>query len=196
MDWQSLFQQYGYLLLFLILIVEGQPFIILAGFLVSLNYFNYWLVILVGVPAIIIGDFIFHILAFKYGRGLLSKYGRFLFLTPKAIVKMEQFVADHGSKTVFITKFIYGLGRNFLIVTGLSGRPFKTFWKEEVFGSLLSMLLFTFMGYYLGESYLVLETYLKGFGYGLIGLIVFIILLERLGISCFFKKQNNHDQSK
>jgi len=193
MNWLDLFHDYGYLLLFLTLMFEGQPFMLLAGFLVSLHYFNFWLVVLIGIPAIIIGDFIFHSLALKYGRKILNRFGRFLFLTPGVIVKMENFLATHGQETVFITKFIYGMGRNFLIVTGLSGRPFKTFWKEEVFGSALSMVLFTFIGYYLGESYRVLEGYLKGFGYGLIILIIVIILLERLGLGHFFKRSSKHD---
>jgi len=43
MDWPALFITYGYLLLFLILLIEGQPFIIIAGFLVSLGYFDrFW----------------------------------------------------------------------------------------------------------------------------------------------------------
>ena len=169
---------------------------ILAGFLVSLRYFDYWPAVLVGLPAIVIGDFCFHILAFKYGRRFLNKYGRFLFLTPDAMVKMENFLEDHGRKTVFITKFIYGLGRNFLVVTALSGRSFKTFWQAEILGSFVSMALFTFIGYYLGESYRILEEYLKGFGYGLIGLIAIIILLERFGTGHFFKKNNYHNGSK
>jgi len=172
-------------------VLEGQPCMILAGFFVSLHYFSFWPVVLIGFSAVVVGDFIFHVLASKYGRGILNHHGRFLFLTPSMIIKMEGFLDVHVCKTIFITKFIYGLGRNFLVVTGLSGRSFKDFWKEEVAGSFLSMVLFTFIGYYLGESYVVLEEYLKGFGLVLVGLVIIIILVERFGLRRFFKKSNN-----
>lgn len=196
MDWQSIFQIYGYPLLFVLLALEGQPFMLLAGFLVSLGYFNFWLVLLFGLPAIVLGDYGFHWLAFRYGRGIIAKHGRFLFLTPGVIKKLENFLLAHGHKTVIITKFIYGFGRNSLIVMGLTGHRLKNYFWQEVLGTGLSLLLFTFIGFYMGESWQVLETYLKGFGYALIGVVLIILLASRLGVGRTLKKNNNHDELK
>jgi membrane protein DedA with SNARE-associated domain len=185
MDWQSLLQQYGYFLLFFILIIEGQPFIILAGFLVYLGYFSFWKVIIIGLPALILGDILFHWLAYKWGGAYINKHDRFLFINTKLFLKLNKLFEKHGGKILFFTKFIYGLGRNIIIVAGLSGRPYRHLFKYNLLSTAASIIFFTFLGYLFGTSYYLLEDYIKGLGLAFIGLIILILVIERLGIRKF-----------
>lgn len=186
MDWQALFSTYGYLLLFLVLLIEGQPFIIFAGFLVTLGYFKFGWVILVGWPALVIGDTIFYYLAYRYGSKIINKCGKFLLLTPLRVEKLENFFQKHDKKVIFFSKFVYGLGRNMLIVAGLLKYPCKKVFKYNVYGCLGSMLLYTFLGYFLGHSYLLLNKLLKGVGFVVIALVVMAIIFERLKLWRWF----------
>jgi len=195
MDWQTFFTTYGYLALFVILLIEGQPFIIFGGFLAAQGYLKLEWVILIGWPALFIGDFIFHQIALKGGRRILLKYHRFLLLSLNMIEKLEQFFSRHNNKVIFFSKFIYGLGRNILIVAGLLGRPFKNMIKSEVIGCLLSMIIFSVIGYLLGNSYTYLNGVIKGFGIVAIALIVIILILERLKVRRLLFKNNNFRDS-
>lgn len=199
MDWQTLFSHYGYLLLFLILLIEGQPFIIFAGFLVSLGLFKFGWVILAGWPALVIGDTIFYSFAFRYGRLILNKCGKFLFLTPARIEKLEGFFQKHDKRVIFFSKFIYGLGRNTLIVAGMLKYPRVRIFKYNVVGCLGSMVLYTSLGYLLGHSYLFLNRLLKGVGFVIIIMVVVAIVFERLKLWRLFGKINqnifNHSQN-
>jgi len=188
MDWQSLLQQYGYFLLFFILIIEGQPFIILAGFLVYLGYFSFWKVVVIGLPALILGDILFHQLAYRWGGAYINKHDRFLFINTKLFLKLNRLFEKHGGKILFFTKFIYGLGRNIMIVAGLSGRPYRQLFKYNLLSTAASMVFFAFLGYLFGTSYHLLENYFRGLGLAFIGLIVLILIIERLGIRKFVYK--------
>ncbi|MBU1131161.1 DedA family protein [Patescibacteria group bacterium] len=191
MDWQSLFSSYGYLLLFLILLIEGQPFIIFAGFLISLGVLKLSWVILIGWPALVLGDFIFHRIAYVWGRRILDRFGRFLFLTPEKIVKLKTFFDKHDGKVIFLSKFIYGLGRNILIVAGLLGRPYKKLFKYDLGGCFASMAIFLSIGYFLGHGYLWLNNLTKGIGLIAVAVILLVIILERLGLWKVFGKLIN-----
>lgn len=180
MDWYSLLSSYGYLLLFLVLLVEGQPFVIFTGFLISIGLFKFWPVILVGFGASALGDFIFYQVAYRWGRKIFKKRGRFLFLTPERIEKFETYFTNHGGKTIFLSKFVYGFGRNTLMVSGLLGRPYREYLGLNLFGCLSSIITFTVVGYFLGHSYLLLEKVLKGFGLVIIFLILSVLIWERL----------------
>ncbi|MBU1037038.1 DedA family protein [Patescibacteria group bacterium] len=199
MDWTSLFQHYGYIILFLALLIEGQSVIILSGFFAYLGYFNFYFVLLINFPSIFLGDVIFHQLAYHWGRKWLTKHGRIFFLTPKRIVKLEKFFRLYGGGVIYFAKLIWGLGRNVLIVAGLSGRPLKKLYKYDLAGCLTSVLLFTSLGYFLGHSYFLLEKIVEGFGLTIIVLVVVIIILEKVGVRKFLNnkllKKNGEDNS-
>lgn len=104
---------------------------------------------------------------------------------------MKIFFQRYDGKVVFSSKFIYGLGRNILIVAGFIGRPYKKLFKYDLVGCLLSIVLFSFLGYFLGHSYLLLNDLIKGIGLIVIVLILTIIILERLKVCQIFSKNNS-----
>jgi len=144
-------------------------------------------VINIGWPALVIGDLIFHQIALRWGRKILQQRGRFLFLTQARITKLELFFTRHGSKVIYFSKFIYGLGRNVLIVAGFLGWPLKKIIKYDLIGCLASIIFYAILGYLLGHSYIFLNDLLKGIGFILIALILLGITLQRLKVWRFIQ---------
>lgn len=204
MDWIALFSDYGYLLLFFVLLVEGQPFLIFAGFLVSLKIMEFDKVLLVGWPALALGDYIFFLAAKQWGRKMINRCGRFLFVKESTIIKLENFFQKHDAKAIVISKFIYGLGRNLLMVAGLLGRSYKKMLKYELVSSAAAFIFFVGLGYFLGHSYLLLNKLLKGVGFVVIAAIIVLFIFERWKlwryleklINLFYCSHKNNDRPK
>jgi len=112
---------------------------------------------------------------------------------------LEGFFQKHDKNVIFFSKFIYGLGRNTLIVAGMLGYPCRKVFKYNVVGCLGSMVLYTLLGYGLGHSYLFLNKLLKGVGFVIIIIVLAAIIMERLKLWRFFGKINqnifNHSQN-
>ena len=108
---ESALETYGYLLFYLLLILEGQPIYWAGGFLLSLGIFKFW-PLLLGPLFIWVGDYIFYYLGYRYGSDFLAKYGKFIFLTERRVSYIKNHFLNHKGKMIFFTQFIYGIGHN------------------------------------------------------------------------------------
>ena len=87
----SFLSEWGYLALFVIMILENMNIPIpseivlgFAGFLVSQNIFSYWPCVLIGTAAGVTGSLLSYWLGSAGGRRLLLKYRRHLFLLKRS----------------------------------------------------------------------------------------------------------------
>ena len=81
--------QYGYWAVFFGVMLEnaglpvpGETILLVAGFLCSEHHLNLGLVMIVAATGAVIGDNIGFAIGHHYGRGILLRFGRFIFLTP------------------------------------------------------------------------------------------------------------------
>ncbi len=97
-----------------------------------------------------------------YGRSLLERHLRRLHISPERLSRARQWYARYGGTMLFFGYFVPGVRHLVAIVSGLSLTPFRTFALIAYTGGMLWTLLFTGLGYYLGENWQGMEHYLYG----------------------------------
>ncbi|MDO8669698.1 MAG: hypothetical protein Q7K65_05405 [Candidatus Buchananbacteria bacterium] len=175
--------QYKYLILFPIAAIEGPIVSLAIGFLIYLGYLDF-------LPAyfiLILGDLIPDTVYYYIGRlgdkkNFLNKYGSRLSLASNIKI-LDKLWAFHPRKTMFLSKFAYGLSTPFLISAGLIKMPFRKFVSYTFPVILLQYALIMAIGYYLGQSYQIAEIYIQYTGI----LVAVIIVIFIVGYALFTK---------
>lgn len=176
--------QYGYPLLFLGVVVEGEIFPLVAGFAASLGLLDIGWVILITFIGAVLGDLLWFAAARRWGRQALLKWGRILWITHKRLSWLEEHFEHNGKKTLFITKFIYSFGHSSIIVAGIAQMSWTEFIKVDVPASLLWAIVFSALGYAFGASFTVLQHALRD-----VTLATVIIVAIIVGFNIYIRKQ-------
>lgn len=150
--------QYRYAVLFPLACVEGPLLAIVVGFLVSLGYFNPVLALLVLIAGDVVPDATYYYMG-RFGKRstLIERWGPKVGIGPNRWMVVERLWAEHPGKTMWVTKFAYGLSTPLLIFAGLVGVPARTFFLYSIPMSLLQYSVLMTLGYFFGSSYALLS---------------------------------------
>jgi membrane protein DedA with SNARE-associated domain len=132
--------------------VPGETILLIAGYFASQGHFNIVRVMLTAATGAVIGDNIGFAIGHHYGRGLLLRFGRFFFLTPKRLAHMENYFTRYGNKTILVARFITGLRVFAALLAGASKMPWRVFFVYNVAGAVLWSIVITTLGYLFGQS--------------------------------------------
>src|SRR6059058_1987124 len=132
--------------------VPGETILLVAGYFASTGEFHLWLVMLIAATGAVVGDNIGFAIGHHYGRGVLLRVGRFVFLTPKRFEHMENYFKRHGNKTILVARFITGLRVFAALLAGASKMPWRIFFVYNVAGAILWSVVITTLGYLFGQS--------------------------------------------
>lgn len=152
-------QQYGYWAVFFGVMLEnaglpipGETILLIAGYLSHKHELNLLLVMLIAATGAVIGDNIGFAIGHHYGRGILLRFGRFVFLTPKRLDHISNYFARYGNKTILVARFIAGLRVFAAILAGASKMPWRVFVVYNIAGALLWSIVISGLGYLFGQS--------------------------------------------
>lgn len=184
----KLFISYGYWTVFVGVMLEnaglpvpGETILLAAGFFAASGHFSLPLVMLVAATGAVIGDNIGFAIGHHYGRGFLIRYGKFVFLTPRRLVRINNFFEKHGEKTILVARFITGLRVFAAIFAGASEMRWRVFLLYNVMGALLWAVVITMLGYLFGNSWPLLERWIGRTGiFMLLGFIITLVILWRV----------------
>ena len=133
--------------------VPGETILLIGGYFAATGEFYLPLVMLIAATGAVIGDNIGFVIGHHYGRGILLRFGRFFFLTPKRLEHMENYFARHGNKTILVARFITGLRVFAALLAGASRKmPWRVFVVYNLAGAILWSVLITTLGYLFGQS--------------------------------------------
>ena len=132
--------------------VPGETILLIAGYFAARGHFHLALVMLIAATGAVIGDNIGFAIGHHYGRGLLLRFGRFFFLTPKRLAHMENYFTRYGNKTILVARFITGLRVFAALLAGASKMPWRVFFVYNVAGAILWSIVITTLGYLFGQS--------------------------------------------
>jgi membrane protein DedA with SNARE-associated domain len=105
-------------------IIEGPIVTVVCGFLVTLGFFNPFLVYIVMVLGDIVGDGIIYYLGFSGKRFL-----RYFKITDEKLEKAKKYFKDNHKKAIIISKLLHGIGFTGLVAAGASHVPYKRYLK-------------------------------------------------------------------
>jgi membrane protein DedA with SNARE-associated domain len=181
----KLFISYGYWTVFVGVMLEnaglpvpGETILLAAGFFAAGGHFSLPLVMLVAATGAVTGDNIGFAVGHHYGRGFLVRYGKYVFLTPRRLVHINDFFEKHGEKTILIARFITGLRVFAAIFAGASAMRWRVFFIYNVAGAILWAVIITTLGYLFGNSWPLLERWVGRTGLFMLlaGVVVAVVL--------------------
>jgi membrane protein DedA with SNARE-associated domain len=177
--------QYGYLAVGGFILVEdfgvpapGETILIAAAVFAGAGKLNILLVVLVAFAAAVVGDNIGYAIGNFWGRRLVLRWGRYVFITEARLKAAESFFEQHGGKVVVVARFIEGLRQLNGIVAGVSDMRWRHFLAYNAIGAALWVGVWSAMGYLAGNHIATVYETAKQYSlYLLIGAVALVALL-------------------
>jgi len=164
--------RFNYLFLFPAVVVEGPIITVLAGFLTSLGSFNLFLVFATVVAGDLAGDWI-HYAVGRWGRErFIERWGKYIGITNERVSRLEKHFEKHRIKTLLAGKISHGIGGAVLVAAGLANVPLREFLLINFLVTLPKSLALLLVGYYFGQAYAIINSYLEMWGFISLGVIV------------------------
>ncbi len=143
MDLSALLHQYGYAMIFVGTLAEGETLLLLAGYFAHRGYLDLGGVILTSFVAAVCGDQLFFHLGRRHAKALLERFPRLRDKVNVALRKIE----DHQVKIALSMRFLWGLRIATPVALGLTTMNARRFlWlnllSAAVWATLISLLGF------------------------------------------------------
>ena len=185
--------QYKYLALFIGATIEGPVLMAATGFLTKLGYFDPFLALMALVCGDVVSDVLWYYLGyFKWYKKIASVSQQFK-ITHRVSQKITNLYNTHPSKIIFLSKISMGFGFNLvvLVTAGILRISLQKFILINFFGGIIWVSILMLLGYFFGNTYLLIEQGLQVM-YLLVSFVVFIIILALIGryIRAQFLKRN------
>lgn len=167
----------GYPGIFLMMTLESSffPFpsevvMIPAGYLAYQGQMNLWVAIAMGIAGSLAGALINYYLAVWLGRPFLERYGRYLFLPPDKLHRMESFFRDHGEISTFIGRLITVVRQYISFPAGLARMPLGKFLFYTGLGAGLWVAILAAIGYLAAGNETLIRAYSREATLGVLAL--------------------------
>lgn len=176
---------YGYLIVFLGMIIEGAGVALMTSFLAQQGHFNIYFLVLVMFGGTILGSVIWYQLGrLFYGTAVGDWFRKHIFLNEGIFEKLLQ---KNSRKTLFVSKFIYGFDRAAVILSGLIKINFAKFLKIELLANSVWLAAMFSLGYFSGAALDRLKS-----SFQRIEIIFLLILLIYIILEVVIKKKFLH----
>lgn len=171
----------GYTGLFIMTFIEStfipipsEITLIPAGYLAHAGEMDFIVVLIVSVVGTIAGSLFNYYLAKTLGRKFLVQYGKYMFMKPETLGKIDTFFANHGAISLFTGRLLPGIKHFISFPAGLAKVPLSTFIFFTGLGALVWCWCLIYLGYLLGENSQMVSFYLKQIK---IYLLIFVLAL-------------------
>lgn len=164
----GLISNYGYFGMFLgmvleavIVVIPSELILATGGILASQKIFSFWSAFLVGLLGSIFCAIVIYLMGYFGGKPFVDKYGKYFFMKDYDIRKSNTWFSKYGLFACFI-------GRNVPIVRTLISIPigiyrisFLKFLIYTTLGSIPWTFIFVYVGYALGNNWVIINTYIS-----------------------------------
>jgi membrane protein DedA with SNARE-associated domain len=150
----DLVDKLGYIGIFIATMVEStfvpipaEVTVIPAGMLAAAGKINYWGALVSATAGVVVGSLLNYYIGLRFGRGLILRYGKYIFIKPEFLHKTEHFFARHGAFTVFIGRLLPGIKHYIAFVAGIAKMKLRPFLIYTSFGGLIWIWLLLQIGF-------------------------------------------------
>lgn len=174
----ALVEQLGVLGIFIMTFLEStfmpipsEMTMIPAGYLIHEGKMPLVPVLLASIAGTIGGALFNYWLARHYGRKLFLRYGKYFFMTPEKLEKIEQFFVTHGAFSTFTGRLVPGVRHYISFPAGLAKMDLRTFFIYTALGGAIWMCVLITVGYHIGANKELMVRYLPMLKLGIIGVV-------------------------
>ena len=122
-----------------------------AGYWAAKGQMSFPVVLLCGVLGSIIGALANYYGAQLIGRPLIQRYGKYVLLSEKNLLRSERFFAEHGEISTLIGRLFPVIRHLISIPAGLHRMPLPRFILYTALGAAVWCAILTWIGYFLGQ---------------------------------------------
>lgn len=173
--------QYGYLVIFFGVMLEsvgiplpGETILIAAGFLVHQGTLAPSETIVFGISGTIVGNQIGYWVGRQGGRPFILRWGHYVGITTKRLVRVEGFFARHGGKAVLLSRFVPGFRAFGALVAGIGRMYWRTFFFYNVLAGVVWAPASVILGYLFSGSLDLIEEWM---GLATVLLVLLLVLI-------------------
>ncbi len=146
-------QNHGYLTVFFGLLLEylglpipGELILVFSGALVYWGKLELWVVLVIGLAAVLLGNHFWYFAGQRGGRTWLRWVCRATLGSAQCISRTEHFFQRYGPASLLFAKFVPGLRTFAVPLAGMTGVPYGRFLVFDAAGSLLWLAGATSLG--------------------------------------------------
>jgi membrane protein DedA with SNARE-associated domain len=140
--WMQFVLDWGYFGIFVMMLFEStavpipaEVVIPPAAFWASQGRLNIFGVVLAATAGSWAGSAISYWLAYKLGRPLITRYGKYVFMSPQKIEASERWFETYGSGGIFVARLLPGIRHVISVPAGLFRMDFKKFSLMTILGA-------------------------------------------------------------
>ena len=154
----NLLLTYKYFIVIPLAIIEGPILTVICGFLITLGYFNFWVIYIIMAIGDIIGD------AFIYYVGYAGKrYLKYFKVSEERLETAKQYFKDNHNKAMITSKLVHGIGFVGIIAAGALHVPYKKFFRTCAAVSFIQSMILLIIGVFFGHAYVAIGKYLSDY---------------------------------
>lgn len=181
----SYIDQFGYIVLFVVLLLElialpfpGEILMSYTGFLVFQGRLNWILSILIAGFGSCMGMTISYWIGYKLGQPFFEKYGSRFHMGPERFEKFTHWFSKYGNKLLLIAYFIPGIRHITGYFSGTTRLPFRMYAIFAYTGAFLWVTVFITLGKVLGPQWETFHNSIKKYLIigGIAAAVIFIVI--------------------
>lgn len=179
----QLLGSYGYVGMFLAMVLEAIIIVIpselilaTSGILASQGIFSFFGAFLTGLVGSVFCAIALYFMGYYGGRPFIEKYGKYFFMKAEDLERADAWFSKYGMFAAF-------LGRNFPIVRtfisipiGFTRLSFPKFVFYTTLGSIPWTYAFVYVGYHLGNNWVVLKNFTSKMKFPIYLILLFLII--------------------
>lgn len=140
--WMQFVLDYGYFGVFVLMILESTAFPIPAevvippaAFWAAQGKMNIWLIVIAATAGSWAGSAISYWIAWKVGRPVFERYGKYAHLSPDRLKKADAWFETYGGGGIFVARLLPGIRHLISVPAGLFHMNFALFSLTTILGA-------------------------------------------------------------
>lgn len=144
-----------------IIVIPSELILATGGILVAKGIFTFWGAVLAGLAGSLFCAAAIYLMGYFGGRPFIEKFGKYFFMKKEDIEKSDKWFEKYGMKAALFGRCL-PIVRTFIsLPIGISKLDFKKFLLYTTIGSIPWTVLFVGAGYYLGDNWTIVSTYIS-----------------------------------
>ncbi len=182
----------GYFILFLAMVLEGETILIIAGMLASLNAFDIGDVLWISFAGVVLGNILWYYVGFKVSHKAFAN--KIILRADKAVMYFLPHFHQKPFKSIFFSKFIYGVNRATVFMSGVFKIKFSLFMEAEVLASIAWVILYAAVGYFFGYAAIQITRNVALLALLAVLFVVGFILLKKIFAHYYVRREHKKDE--